>query len=336
MASIDAKRRTSSTVDHRRPFWAKTEKSHQIYLDNPRKVTIPGDHGVDNFSYDNAHIKQWLMPADLAKRLPKELLAWVEDWQKAGAALCTALDRIQELYNNAMSHAYPDKSRNPLARRGSSQQQAVVGAESPTSIAPLSPTPTYPANPILLDKAALMNLLQQQQQQQRPAKQIMGMETPPFSPVDSVTCATPVSYDQKTKDVLPDLARINSQLSPLNIPEALTPVSPIGFDENSWEYYLKRFKQEKKDNKECLSRIKGYGKRIDILHLELSRELKPEILLAVMDFGKWWQSAKPKVSKYEERVKSLAKPKLAYVNIEWDMIRARQLGQAHSGVLESA
>ncbi|KAK5114787.1 hypothetical protein LTR85_010100 [Meristemomyces frigidus] len=343
------RRRTSSAVDHRKPKWAVDPCSYSIYINNPRRSANNFRHGdpdyaMDNFAYDEAHLQQWQMPSGLDKRLPAELLANTKDWQKAGAALCTSLDRTHELYKGAMYYAYPDKSNNPFSRRPSANGQAVVGASrSPMSTTPQisMPTPILPATIASLEKLALTQSLQQQQEQASPeVNQVIGMETPPFSPIDSGACATPLSsFDSKTQEklVLPDLARINSKLSPSQSPmEALTPVvSGPDFDVNSWEFYLGKYDHEMTDAKECLHRFNGYGKKIEILLIELKPELKPEIKLAVIEFAKWYESLKPKVRSCAERVKSLDVPKLEYVSFEWEMARARSMGLAHDGVLES-
>ncbi|KAK4541355.1 hypothetical protein LTR36_008113 [Oleoguttula mirabilis] len=349
--SVTGRRTSSATsaVDHRKPKWAVDPYSYNIYMTNPRRSANhqgrgDPDYRMDNFAYDEAHLEQWQMPPGLEKRLPAELLANAVDWQKAGAALCTSLDRTHELYKVAMYYAYPDKSNNPFARRPSANEQAVAGAsQSPASMTPQisMPTPILPATIASLEKLALTQSLQQQQEQASPVvKQVIGMETPPFSPIDSGACATPLSFDAKAQEklALPDLVGIHSKLSPSQSPlQAFTPVTyAADFDANSWEFYLGKYDHEMVDAKECLHRLNGYGKKAEIVLLELKPELKPEIKLAVMDFTKWWETMRPKVRLCEERVKNLDVPKLEYVSFEWEMARARSMGQAHDGVMESS
>ena len=277
---------------------------------------------MDNFSFDESHLGQWQMPEGLDTHLPADLLANASDWQKAGAALCTALDRTHEFYKEAINYAYPDKSQNPLSRRVS--EQAVSGAPS-TTPAVCMPTPIITATIGQLEKLALTHSRDQQRTQN------IGMETPPFSPVDSGVCATPVIYDGKmpTKHTLPDLARINTQLSPRSSPPA------ADFDANSWERYTRMFGHEISDIKQCLNRLNGYGKKVEILLKEMSSEMKPQVKLAFLDFTKWWDGMRPKVRSIENRGASVEEPVLAYVTFEREMVRASEMGLTHDGVLES-
>jgi len=230
-----------------------------------------------------------------------------------------------------MHSAYPTKkSGNPLTPC-SSNEQAVVGAQSFPVDSPISPSPLSP-----ITMAQMENLTMTDSRTQQTHAMPMGMESPPYTPLDSKACSTPEYYTHgKPETALPDLARINSELSPLSLAlEPLTPVSP-GFDEKSWDHYLKHFDEHIRDNKFALSRVKGYIRSIDLLLRELAPLMKPEIVLMLMDYKKWWDEMKTKVSTLDERVKSLEVPNLRYVTIEWDIARADSMGVAHSRILDS-
>ena len=55
----------------RRPSWAQNEKSYEIYMRKSLAADrSPGaDSGLENFSYDETHIKEWQIPKDLDQGL---------------------------------------------------------------------------------------------------------------------------------------------------------------------------------------------------------------------------------------------------------------------------
>lgn len=325
MGRPTTKRRSSSVVKHRQPFWGGDDQKWQANINAMRRSNHLSDgntvDNLDNFSYDESHVKQWQMPDGLADRLPDTFLANVRDWQKGGAALCTALDRINKTYKSAVTYAYPDNPSSPFSRHPSSQ--AIAGADTPRTTASMAPSPMSTGlKPLVLTESAPPKLS---------INTTVGMETPPFSPafspVDSAGCGTPYSYTSSGAS-LPDLCRVDSQLLPLDPEQAKTPVSP-GFDAMQWDYYLGKFDNQLKDLKTRASGFKGYGHHIKVLCIELSQELKPEIKLAMIDFVKWWESMQPKVSQILERAKVVKAPKLADVTMDVEKARAAaQVGAA--------
>ncbi|TKA25108.1 hypothetical protein B0A50_06173 [Salinomyces thailandicus] len=316
------KRRASSSVSGTRgPGWTPNQKAYESMLRprrSPRAVSsVDMDH-VDNFSYDPQHMKTFRMPDGLDARLPAPLRPLVHDWQKASAALCTALDRTEETSRHAVEYAYPDTSSNPLSpisRRSSAQASSGATSNPPSTMSP----PSMAA----LEKLAVDH----PRKQACMPPQAVGMETPPFSPIDSGGYGTPASYTTDThaaREGLPDLARLNTQLTPLSSFNSTTSPSAAAapgahFDNKSWEYFLGRFDNEVRDNREALNRVHGYARRIDVERMELARELKPEVKLAMMEFGQWWMQVKPQVSGLQERFRALEAPTLEEVVMEAGM-----------------
>lgn len=316
-------RRRSSTVaqSHRRPFWAKNERAYRIYIETPPQRSFSQspiyDQGMDNFSYDPDHLERFAMPSGLPDKLPQELLSKVMNWQKAGAALCTALDRIDHTYKAAVNYAFPDKCGKPPSRR-TFGEQAVEGADSPLLSLPVSPSVALPAVPVLeLERLALIQSLEHTSTNHE-----IGMESPPFTPTDSFGCDTPSNATAKPMTVLPSLANLYTELTPLSTPEALTPAGNPEFDEKSWEFYLRRWKHEREDNQHAFSRFKGYGREIAVLCLELHRETKPELKLAMIDFAHWWEKTKAVVRQCKQRLDDIEIPDLLAVGLESEAAEA--------------
>jgi hypothetical protein len=359
-------RRASNAVEHRRPAWAKNEISHKATLNPRRETPSPFNNKpdmIDNFSYDPDHLQHWELPAGIADDLSEDILEKTRDWQKAGAAVITALDRIHQTYKDAMYEAYPDKSGSPTYRRPSSHASAVVGVafgsltwsppDSPISLAPIRCEQLA----FLEDKNPLMKGFTQAGLTQQMA--VMGMESPPATPVDSPQgTGTPRKVSNLTENVgggnasnkptvakintntgsygLPDLVRLHSQLSPLSSPlEPLTPVLNPEFDQNSWERFLGQYQEEMRDNKECMSRFKGYGRQIKILTIEAKTVTELKTKIALYNFGKWYDGLQGNVREYEGKVKALEMPKKEFVEMEWDSVRSHQMGQPLAGVMES-
>ena len=325
MSQNALKRRTSSSAStHGGPKWMRDRKSHESVL-NPRRsprplTTLDMDH-VDNFSYDPDQLPQFRMPDGLDERLPTSIRVHVHDWQKSGAAVCTALNRTEQTANQGVKYAYPDSASNPispyahLSRRPSTQASEGATA-SPTPLNLASPTPLSPESLAPLEKLAT----EQSRKHALVPPSPLGMETPPFSPID-VGSPSPAALAHPTKTSLPELSRLDTSTTHLTSftsssdeQDLATPID--GFDHKGWEYFLGKCENEIRDNKEALTRFTGYARKIEIEKMELARELKPEVKLAMMDFAKWWEGMKPKVSKLSERVEALVVPRLEEVNLE--------------------
>lgn len=304
---------------YRRPSWAQSDVSYKYYMRKDLAADrSPGqDYGLENFSYDEAHLVEWQLPEDLDKRLPPQLRDVVMDWEHAGAAVCTALERINQLDGESIQRAYPAKSSHcHLSRQGSRNSRAIETGDTPPVGSPISPTPMMPPSLLPLEKMSFEGL---------PRRRVIGMESPPFTPVDSHACPTPeiphLDKDTVPPSSMPDYHALSQQYSPLSAgsrhSNTGTPGSPSppAFDENAWETYLGTYQAELSDIRHhAWVRFKGAGYTVDRVRVELSQH--PEYKPLLEDFGKWWAEMKPKMHAYEEKVKQLQAPSLEYVRME--------------------
>lgn len=316
----------SRLPSRRRASTKKGEKSSGYY---PRTTLArdrsPSDYGVDNFSYDKAHVEKWTIPGEVLKPLPLEIQKAAVEWQYAGAALCTALDRIKKLDDESVYRGYPEPemSTHPhLSRRMSSAQWSCpstgAGIDTPPMSSPGSSAPASFAGlpPSLLPhEQSLYNGFPQRQV-------VMGMESPPFTPVDSQTCPTP-DFTQSmpfAANAMPDVNALTRQLSPLSMRDrgesvSSSQYSSASFDESAWDVYLNTFKAEMVDiRSHALPRLKGLGSTIDKLSVEYTRDDK--FKTAIEDFNAWWTKNKGQAVQWEERVRILELPSLDHMRKE--------------------
>ncbi|TKA51871.1 hypothetical protein B0A55_12891 [Friedmanniomyces simplex] len=284
-----ARYRNISIAGHRLPFWAKTATSLKIYMDNPRpKRDFDLMDHYENFSYLSEHFSVWLAPDGLLESLPtqydgpRETLETAQNWQKAAAALSSALQQLDDFSRGAQAAAYPPHGPS---RRNS--EQTVSGAKKPCD----SPFTTLPP-PLAL-----------------------GMESPPYTPFDNSGSCTPLNCDINPQKAV-DPKSLHHQLSPLSIADDFYPTRPRsdeGFNEVSWEYFVERHASFMLDCRIALQRVKGYARTIEILLTEQKLVLTPEVKLVVMEFDGWWAGMKPKAEALDERVKGLEAPSLMEV-----------------------
>jgi hypothetical protein len=305
---------------HRRASWGKNQQSYDTYMRNDmaksRSPTSSQDYGIGNFSYDDKHLSDWKMPDSVsALHLPAQLKDKADDWSTSGAALDTALERIEALKADAMYRGWPDKKHAHLQVRHWPSPTG-VGAQSPAIGSPLSPPVSLPDS---LEKADFtLPFAHKPFGSGMPAHPPMGMESPPFTPINAP--ATPLNPAEGAAATLPDLSKINTQLSPVSgysatssmtgasTPAGLAP-SPMSasFDEHAWETYWNQCKAEYSDVRyNALSRVKGTARDIDSLSREYAH--MGEYAEPVKTFKLWWDGQKPKAKLYEDKVKLLEMP----------------------------
>lgn len=305
---------------HRRASWGKTAGSYDTYMRNDmaknRSPTSSQDDGIGVFSYDDKHLSEWKMPDTIStQHLPSQLRKRTDDWAHSGAALDTALERISQLKADAMYRGWPDKKTNHLQVRHWPSPTG-AGAQSPTIGSPISPGISLPDS---LERSDFtLPFPHKPFGSAIPAHPPMGMESPPFTPINAPT--TPSNPAEAPAATLPDLSKINTQLSPPSSFSVTSPVTgsstpstlaqpgtPSAFDEHAWETYSNQVKAEHTDVRlNALSRFKGTARDIDNLAREYSHVT--EYSEALKPFKLWWDGQKGKVKLYEDKVKSLEMP----------------------------
>jgi hypothetical protein len=301
---------------HRRASWGKNPTSYDTYMRNDmaknRSPTSSQDDGIGNFSYDDKHLSEWKMPDNVASQhLPSQLRKRTDDWTHSGAALDTALERIGQLKADAMYRGWPDKKITHLqVRHWPSPTSA--GAQSPAIGSPTSLSLSLPDS---LERSDFtLPFPHKPFGSAMPGHPPMGMESPPFTPINAPT--TPINPAEAPVATLPDLSKINTQLSPPSSQGVTSPTgsstpstlsTPSTFDEHAWETYFNQVKAEHTDIRlNALSRFKGTARDIDNLAREYSH--MTEYSEAMKPFKSWWDGQKGKVKLYEDKVKSLEMP----------------------------
>ena len=259
------------------------------------------DHGMETFSYDDAHLAAWQMSEGLAETLPQSLVNSIVDWQCAGAAVCTALDRIKKLDDDSIYRGWPGKATHEhLSRRLSVRSSTVAsGADTP----PLS-SPEY-AQPVMappLDRIHPIDPL--------PRRSFLGMDSPPFTPSDSQACNTP---ELPPPDVplaaVPDMHQLARRLSPLSATPRRDSAAGPAFDESAWETYLNMYRAELYDIcSGAWPRFLGCARTVDRLRAELTG--------ISADFDAWWTKMRGRTKRVENRVDNLDVPTLELVRME--------------------
>ena len=288
------------------PSWAKSEGSYRRTIENPPNRPINReDYGEDNFAYYGPYVEKAGFSSDLHSRLPKTLAEQAKLFVLAYAAVHTALDRIKLLDKEAPDRIDPKTTHTHLIhRRISDQTPAVVGAETlPSSSSPdaqkLSiPTPFTPAG----SRKALTLMIPQ-----LPVN-MMGLESPPFTPVDSKVANTPVNEPLAGPKgmVETDLARVSAELSKT----ALT-LSSAGLsvkNESAWRTYVGQYNAEIDDvQNHAFKRLEGYIRFITKEFFERMHDegLTREDKVALQEFRAWWLSMLKKVSVLETKVVEL-------------------------------
>ncbi|KAK1073137.1 peptidyl-prolyl cis-trans isomerase Pin1 [Friedmanniomyces endolithicus] len=300
---------------HRVPFWAQKPKSLQIWLDNPRKKT---DFNLvdyfENFSYLPSHLDAWAAPAGLLESLlggndgTREVVETTRVWQKAAAALTTALERTEEFARGARAAAYP---------------RGILIHSSTQNVSPAPKTTRSDPDPFTKLPPSVLS-------------QEIGMESPPYTPFDTPTtlvCPTPLTNTNTDDNSSPhqhsavDPSSLRDQLSPLSIGEEYYPARPDceGLDEVSWEYFLERHGAFVLDCHVALQRVRGYAGRIDVLLLEEGEQRRMRMRASgdavrdrggvgpVGEFGKWWAVMRVRGEGLAEKVRGLEAPSLMAV-----------------------
>jgi hypothetical protein len=285
-------------------------------LGEPSSLMSSKDYGIGNFTYDGKHLSNWVMPkAVRLQQLPTQVRERANDWSTSGAALDTALERMDELRADGMHRGWPNKKNtrprirywpSSISRRAQCPTIGCQISKDPSLSDPLAkPDFTHPSFQKTPCFAMSHNVT-------------IGMESPPFSPSDTISIAS-----RKAEDVLgtlPKFATTDTERYPNTGGEATPPLSGVNtpvalasstmsatFDENAWETYCNQWKAEHVDIRyNALSRFKGTARDMENLIREYCHF--GEYTGALEVFNSWWCSQRAKVALYEGKVKSLEVP----------------------------
>lgn len=300
------KRPSQSQPRSRWPPWAKSENSyHRTIEDPPIRPMNREDYGMDNFAYYGPYVEKAGLSSNLHSRLPTKLAEQAKLFVLAFAAIHTSLDRIDALDEEAHDRIDPKTTHSHLThRRVSDLTPTVVVAETPPSLSASSAqthstsTPYTPAG----SKKSLMPMIPQ-----LPVN-MMGLESPPFTPVDSKVANTPVNEPLLGPKgmVETDLARVSAELSKTALTLQSTGLQVK--NESAWRTYVGMYNAEIDDVKnEAFKRLEAYQHFImkefyDRLHDDSMTKTDK---VALQEFRGWWLPMQKMVSELRTKVMAL-------------------------------
>lgn len=290
-----------SRPTHRLAPWAQDATSYRIYTSHPsHHERITGDYGVENFSYDPAHLGELQIPFDLECYLTPELSEIVRNIMLGGAAVCTSLERIDSLNKEAVHRIAPRSSHAHLLSPRSSNSTASVGAGVEVISSPLSLTPA--------SLSSIPNVPARQPSLKPHVPQVpvnmMGLESPPFTPYDSNVGNTPLCEPQAAPiGTAANLDVVSAQLSPLDNYDITLPTMKNNI---AFETFINCMREEIIDLKySALSRLRGYILTFRTVCIEQCRcdmVLVPEVEGVLM---KWWTEIDEKFQRYGQQQREL-------------------------------
>jgi hypothetical protein len=264
------------------------------------------DYGHDNFSYYPPFLSESLLPYELIPRLPTFLRTETKLFVLAFAAVYTALERIEAMGKEEPKRAAPKTThKHLLGRHASDYTPTSGGAETPPSYS----TTTMQEPVKLLPLTGAVKKPRVQMVPQLPIN-MFGMESPPFTPVDSTVANTPVN-DGRGGIEPADFDRINAMLSKtaLNTEFSAMPYK----NEIAYQIYVNQYNAEIEDIKcNALKRLEGFDRTIGREFYELSREegLTEDQRAALRDFKVWWIEAQKKMAGIKAKVDALEEMKI--------------------------
>lgn len=328
----------------RRQAGSKNTLHHQSIRNNAStRAGKPGeDFGPDNFTYDPETLSRWQLPNHLAvENLPKALYEASKDMTLAGAAIDTALERIQGLFGEAASHAFPAFTHDHLFKRVSEQCPSRESASQPPSLqwSVLTPASTPamssrscdpPSSPTKPDTSIedMVKNVRHPNQLPDAITSKPGMESPPFTPITrsgpdsgSGACSPAMLlHDQVNTVTIPDFVQLSAQLSPLISPSSYS--FPSTFDAPdtqpdilAWSTYLSACQAELNSLRASdLPRLRGHAYTVQKLLFEMRaqppKDLTWSFAETIVSFAAWWNEAQNLSQDREQAAASLQLPKL--------------------------
>lgn len=326
-----------SAPSGRRPVWGRNHLRYAAVINQTStRASKPGDDfGADNFTYDPEKVGKWQLPDHInAEDLPKELYEAAKGWVLAGAAIDSALERIQDLREEATQRAFPQYSHEHLLIPDNdatlSSSTSIADTNDPPSLTQsftatstsTAATSFSTASPPKLDTTITTkaNTKKYTHPSQLPDSitSKLGMESPPFTPISrpgsnggSGARSPALQHkDHATTTGAPDFVKLAAQLSPLmSHSQASFTSSAAKPDTFAWGNYTAAYGVELHDLKINASpRLKGAGTVVFKVLFEL-RANPPEDLSwqsaeAAVAFAEWWKGAAAMAREVEEVVRA--------------------------------
>jgi hypothetical protein len=284
----------------------------QSDLANTRSPMSCQDYGIGNFSYDDKYLSDWVMPEAIGyQHLPALIRERTDDWSISGAALDTALERIDMLKTDGMYRGWPNEERS---------RSKVQDWPSPTAFS--AQVPAADSSILSQDYLGISDFAFPYSNKPfyftTPNGADIGMETPPLTPSGGST--SPSKSTEGTSKMLPNPAEVDTQLGSdrscgtfASLIDSKTPTAQVStpksatFDEQAWETFYHQCEAEHADIRyNALSRLKGTASDIDNLLSECCSS--GECTDPVDIFSLWWHDQRAKVGLYEDKVNSLEMP----------------------------
>ncbi|CAD0110011.1 unnamed protein product [Aureobasidium uvarum] len=284
---------------------------------------MPADADADTFYYNAAFVAEWMLPTDLRLRLPEALVTELDDWKAAGAAVCTALARIDKLDDESLHRGWPSRPNGHLSRT-TSDCSAVGSLQFPTTGSMEMSSPQT--------RVALPSL-----QTSFGSTLSTTPNTPPFTPRDSIVGDEVDEISASFRDKV-SLEHVNSMLatrvrrasesadspSPIMSPISRQSSNELAFgtdqlfDESAWETFLRSYEAELDHlRSETLVRFRHIGKSVDRLWLHLRCDgVHPVSRSTAAEFVAWWERMNEKEQEYEKEVQTLEVPQLELVSFQ--------------------
>jgi hypothetical protein len=263
------------------------------------------------------------MPAELRIRLPESLMTELDDWQAAGAAVCTALARIDKLDDESLHRGWPSRPNIHLSRT-MSDCSAIESPQSPTtgSLEMSSPQTRGILSSHQTSFGSIFST---------------SPDTSPFTPRDSIMGdeVDEISTSFRSKVSLEHVDAVLATRARRASESAGSPspiMSPISrqssnelvfdadqqFDESAWDVFVRSYEAELEHLRtETLVRFRHIGKSVDRLWLDLRCDgVHPVSKSTVADFVAWWKQMNDKEQEYEKEVQMLEVPQLELVSFQ--------------------
>ena len=249
------------------------------------------------------------MPHGLSQRLPKEFCEAANNWICSGAAVCTALDRVRKMEDEAVNRADPVFTHKHLLnwRRALDAASSVISGETP----PMSTPSTLTSSMV----SSFSHSTSGQPIQPFPQHSVKlgGIKSSSYTPVDSVASCSPVISPTEVASNLDSITADVYSLSSQDLLSMKALDTPVR-NEIAWEYYVGSFNAEVDDLKRrAMPCLKGYTRTIIRVYAEITRERNPshELRTALRIFGDWWSVMEPQVGRYQEKVDDLERKEVA-------------------------